>query len=283
VRERELYRELKNRFANPNQVLTLMSELRDAADKYGAMSNVDNPIWKGYPTESRRDLQALRLFNLTQFRPLLLAVLDCMSETEVQKILRILVVLSMRYSIIGSLGTGNIERAYSEAAMRVRDQTADTAAKVFGLLRGIYPDDERFKTDFGNAEIRRRRLARHILAAVANVEQPEKELEVVEDERRVTLEHIMPTTRSGGWQDAAADEAEYRRYVYRLGNLTLIEREANKEAGNAPFAQKKDAFSNSDITITQNLSDYGEWGVKEIAERQQELASAAVKAWSLPY
>jgi hypothetical protein len=283
VRERDLYKELKNRFANAQQVLTLMSELRDAADKYGAISNVDHPIWKGYRTESRRDLQALRLFNLTQFRPLLLAVLDCMDEAEVQKILRILVVLSMRYSIIGSLGTGNIERAYSEAAMKVRDKTADTAAKVFGLLKDIYPDDERFEADFAAAEIRRRRLARHVLAAVANVEQPEKELEVVENERIVTLEHIMPTTRSGEWQGAAADEGEYRRYVYRLGNLTLIEREANKEAGNAPFGQKKDAFSKSDITVTQNLCDYDKWGVEEIAERQRKLASSAVKAWSLPY
>jgi hypothetical protein len=284
VRERDLYRALKRKFATAQQVVGLITDLRDAADKYGAMSNVDNPIWKGYPTQSRRDLGALRLFKLTQFRPLLLAVLDCMEEVEVQKVLRILVVLSMRYSIIGSLGTGNIEKAYSDAAMKVRRKSADTAAKVFGMLKGIYPNDDRFKTDFASAEIRPRRLARHILAAVANAEQPEQELEVVEDERKVTLEHIMPTTRSGDWSNAAADEGEYRGYVYRLGNLTLIEREANKEAGNAPFDQKKKgAFSTSNITITKDLCDYEKWTVEEIAERQRKLANAAVKVWSLSY
>lgn len=284
VRERDLYRELRRRFASQQKVLSLMSELRAAADKYAAMSNVDHPIWKGYPSQLRRDLETLQLFGLTQFRPLLLAALQSLDEEEIPKIVRLVAVVSMRYSIIGSLGTGNLERAYSDAAIHVRGGGANTAAKIFALLKGIYPDNDRFAADFANKAIAKPKLARYILAGLANAIQPGRELGVVEDERKVTLEHIMPKTMSEEWRRAANDEAEYLAYVDRLGNTTLIERDANRAAGNAGFAQKKtDAFSQSDIAMTTELCSFDEWTIAEVASRQRELAKTATEVWTLPY
>lgn len=110
VRERDLYREMKRQFASQSAVLRLMTELRDAADNYAAISSVDHPTWKEYGTSLRKDLEALQLFGLSQFRPLLLAALDALKEEEIPKLIHMIVVVSMRYSIIGSLGTGNIEK-----------------------------------------------------------------------------------------------------------------------------------------------------------------------------
>ena len=120
IRELHLYKEMKLRFSNQSRVLELMTELRDTADKYTAMANVDHAFWKGYSTALRRDLETLQLFGLSQFRPLLLAAMDRMSESHIEKLVRMIVVLSMRFSIIGTLGTGNIEKAYSNAAMERR-------------------------------------------------------------------------------------------------------------------------------------------------------------------
>ena len=131
IRERELYKEIKRKFTNQMRVLELMSELRDAADQYSAMSNVDHPTWKGASSTLRKDLETLQLFGLSQFRPLLLAGLDKMDDSQLEKLVRVIVVLSMRYSIIGSLGTGNIEKAYSDAAVEVRKGKANIPAKVF--------------------------------------------------------------------------------------------------------------------------------------------------------
>src|SRR5207245_1110571 len=153
VRERDLYKEMKQKFGSQNAVLTLMSELRDAADKYAAISTVDHPIWKEYGTSLRKDLETLQLFGLTQFRPLILAALDSLDAETIAKVIHIIVVVSMRYSIIGSLGTGNIEKAYSDAAIEIRKGKADTATKVFGMLKHIYPDDARFRADFSRKEI----------------------------------------------------------------------------------------------------------------------------------
>jgi uncharacterized protein with ParB-like and HNH nuclease domain len=144
VRERDLYREMKRRFSSQSAVLRLMSELRAGADKYSALFSVDHSLWKDYGTEVRKNLETLQLFGLSQFRPLLLAALDSTEGREIPKVIRMVVVVSMRYSIIGSLGTGNIEKAYSDAAIAVRNGKLDTAAKIFGKLKHIYPDDTRF-------------------------------------------------------------------------------------------------------------------------------------------
>ena len=76
VRERDLYKSMKKRFSTQLEVLELMEELVDAADKYAAISNVDHQLWKGLGTGLRKDLEALQLFGLSQFRPLMLAGLS---------------------------------------------------------------------------------------------------------------------------------------------------------------------------------------------------------------
>ena len=284
IRELHLYKEMKLKFSNQSRVLELMSELRDAADRYTAISNVDHPIWKGYSTALRRDLETLQLFGLSQFRPLLLAGLDKLKDDQIEKLVRMIVVLSMRFSIIGTLGTGNIEKAYSDAAISIRLGKADTPAKVFGNLKSIYPDDNRFEADFYQRAIGKAKLARYILGEIATAKQGSTIQDVTEDEKRSTLEHIMPKTRSQDWLKAAKDEEQYLEYVNRLGNLTLIEREKNKTAANASFSKKKaEAYSKSDLLLTNDLYSYSDWTVSEIQVRQADLAKAAIKIWALPY
>ncbi len=284
IRELHLYKEMKLKFSNQSRVLELMEELRDAADKYTAMSNVDHPFWKGHSSAVRRDLETLQLFGLSQFRPLLLSAMDKMTDSHIEKLVRMIVVLSMRFSIIGTLGTGNIEKAYSDAAIGVRSGKTNTPAKIFSNLKSIYPDDSKFEADFLQRAIGKAKLARYILGEIAAEKQESSILVVTEDEKKSTLEHIMPKTRSQEWLKAAKNEEEYLEYVNRLGNLTLIERENNRAAANASFPRKKtEAFSQSNLLLTKDLCEYAAWTITEIQTRQAHLARYAIKIWALPY
>jgi hypothetical protein len=275
---------MKRKFSSQNAVLRLMAELKGAADKYAAISNIDHSTWTGSSTSVRRDLETLQLFGLTQFRPLLLAVLESLEQPEIEKVVHMLVVVSMRYNIVCSLSTGALEKAYSDAAIRVRTGKVNTAAKIFGDVRAIYPDDSRFRADFAVKEISKPKIARYILREIANRRQGSKELEVLEDEKAVNLEHIMPKARTKEWLGAAPDEDTYLAHVHRTGNLTLIEREKNRAASTAGFAKKvEEAFSKSDILLTRDLCDYKKWTVAEIAARQEKLAKIAAQTWTLPY
>ncbi|MFA6548403.1 MAG: DUF262 domain-containing HNH endonuclease family protein [Candidatus Margulisiibacteriota bacterium] len=284
IRERDLFREMKRKFSSQIAILGLMSDLRDAAEKYSAISIVDHPTWKEFGTPVRNDLETLQLFGVSQFKPLLLATLEHFKPGELPKVIRLIVVLSMRYNIIGSLGTGNIERAYSEIAIKIRNGKINTAAKIFTALKNIYPPDNKFEVDFAQKEVAKPKLARYILASIANKIQNSKELGILEDEKSITLEHIMPKTRTETWIKAVKDEDEYMENINRLGNLTLIEHDKNRTAASATFSKKKyDAYSQSDIAITKDLCKDDNWTTKEISLRQSNLAKTAVDVWSLPY
>lgn len=284
VRERDLYKEMKKKFASQNAVLRLINELRDAADNYAAILSADHHIWQGYPSGFRKEHQTLQLFKLSQFRPLILSSLTTLSTSEISKVFHLIVIVSMRYSIIGSLGTGNIEKAYSDAAIAVRTGKANTAAKIFKLISKICPDDVRFEEDFSQKAIGKANLARYILTSIANKKQDGEVQVLIEDEKVTTLEHIMPKARSQAWKNAAKDQAEYNENVNRLGNLTLIERERNRAAGRASFDDKKRlSFSKSEIVLTHELCEYKDWTVADIEKRQRELAKMALEVWKLPY
>ena len=275
VRERDLYKSMKNRFSTQIAVLTLMEELVDAADKYAAISNVDHQLWKGLGTGLRRDLEALQLFGLSQFRPLMLAGLSELGSRALPDLVRLIVVLSMRYSIVGGLGTGNIERAYSNAALVLRESSDVTVSEIFDKLRPVYPDDDRFERDFSSLSIAKSKLARYVMRSLAGEA-------VNDDEALVNLEHVMPKKHSTDWLSAAEDEEDYKAHIHRLGNLTLIESSANSAAGNAPFSDKKEAFSGSEISMTKGLCNYSAWTTHNIHERQVELAEKAKQVWAWP-
>ena len=284
VRERDLYKAMKQKFVSKNAVLRIITELRDAADKYAAIFSADHSLWEGYSTNCMKDLNTLQLFNISQFRPLILASLDVMTLDQVQKVVHIIVIVSIRYSIIGSLGTGNIEKAYSDASISVRNKEADTPAKVFSLLNKICPDDTRFKEDFSQKSIGKSNLARYILSCIVNEKESNKVRELIRDETKITLEHIMPKTRNQNWLYAAESEEEYNEHVNRLGNLTLMEKSINRAAGSISFLEKKEqAYSLSEITLNKELCNYSVWTVSEIECRQKDLADIALKVWSLPY
>jgi hypothetical protein len=88
----------------------------------------------------------------------------------------------------------------------------------------------------------------------------------------------MPQALSPNW--AHINETEHKTYVRRIGNLTLLDKKLNENAGNVPFAQKKATFAQSSISLTQKITEYNNWSPREIEERQKMLAATAVCAWS---
>jgi hypothetical protein len=139
-------------------------------------------------------------------------------------------------------------------------------------------------TDFADKEINKAKLARYILSEIAEKKQGSKILQVTEDEKISTLEHIMPKARANEWARAAKDKSEYLAHINRLGNLTLLEREYNLVASTDPFGKKVDgAYKKSKLFITNELAKYETWSIDEIQERQMALAEVAVSIWRLPY
>jgi hypothetical protein len=74
------------------------------------------------------------------------------------------------------------------------------------------------------------------------------------------------------------------QYVYRLGNMTLLDSLINRKVGNNSFQEKcSTAFSQSKLEVTKEILNYSVWGPKQIEERQRKMAKAACQIWRLNY
>lgn len=284
VRERELYRALRTDVRTPTSSRQFVDKLRNASELYAALLNTEHVYWSDFSPEVTQYLDALLLFKVTQYRPVALAAMEMWKPTDVAKLLRMLMVISFRHTIVSGLGTGVLERTYAYAAQAVRNGTARTPAKVFGLLRSAYVADDRFVDDFTTRQFSKPPIARYVLAEINNIIENDPERTIAERSGRITLEHILPVNPSAEWKGAVAKGQDPDDFVERIGNLTLLEKGKNRGLANTTFAKKKaGAFSKSTLALNRDLMNFRTWTTKDIDDRSRTLATIAKDIWRVDY
>lgn len=284
VRERDLYRVLRESVRGAAGARQLMEKLRKVADFYAALVNPEHTYWTDFPPEVRSHLEALILFKVTQFRPMALAAMERSDHALVRKLLKMLVVISFRYTVVSSLGTGNLEKVYTDAALAIRHGRASTGKDIFLHLKSIYVNDDTFVSDFSRKRFSKSNIARYVLAELNDHMEGNSEYRVAENTGRITLEHVMPKNPSVEWKRFFDSEEDLAEYVDLIGNLTLLEKGANRGIANADFVTKKEkAFSKSRLSINQVFKDKDNWLPDDITSRSQELANLAKKVWRIDY
>ena len=121
-------------------------------------------------------------------------------------------------------------------------------------MASVYPGDDAFRAAFAEKSMRttqsrNKRVVRYILCAL------ERRLTATAldfDSDSFNLEHILPENPEAGWDAFSDDEVE--ALVYRIGNLTLLAKGANKDLGNAPYCAKKPVYSVSPFGITKKIA-----------------------------
>jgi len=282
VRERDLYRALREEVKGVTKARKTVEELRTSSTLYSALLNPESPAWTQYAPDARTHLEALITFSVTQYRPVALAAMETLEPAAVTKILRVLMITSFRYTVVSGLGTGNLERIYAAAALAIRNGECRSAKQLFSRLRQIYLDDDKFCTDFSARSFSKAPIARYVLAQINDHMEGDPERTVAEASGRITLEHIMPKNRGEAWSGIDGEKAEAA--VDRIGNLTLLEKGKNRGIANAGFAIKcKKAFSQSSLHLNKQLVSIPSWTIGSIDKRSAELAKKAVSIWRLDF
>jgi hypothetical protein len=226
-------------------------------------------------------VRELSLFRVRQIYPVIFAAYDKFPAAEFTRILRMLSIISFRYTVVGDRSPSDLERIYTEAAQAIIQDRAKNLQQVFAALKPAYVGDEEFKSDFTRLSLptknsKNKKLVQYILG----------ELESAVTNKKVaagsfTIEHILPELFLENWS-AEFNEEQGERFLYRLGNLTLLERELNRSLGQKGFAIKQAAYQKSIYALTRDIKGV-EWSPVAIAERQAQLADRAVKIWQLDY
>jgi hypothetical protein len=278
----KLFRLMRSRIEASDSALRFSSDLCNAAKLYAALSVPGHPHWNGYDQRTRENLETLSLLDAQQALPILLAAADSFSEQEFGKLTHILVVMAVRYNLIGELRTGVAANFYSDIPPMIRANILTKSSKVFHELKPLYPSDSDFEQAFRNKVLRNSEKARYILRQIERYLHDNK-TEVASDTKHVNLEHILPRNPSQEWS-ATIDSFgpdEIDEYTSRIGNLALVSSTENKKAGSRSFEEKKRNIfqKEQNIITTQRILEYPTWSRQQIEERQDWLAQLATQVW----
>ena len=92
------------------------------------------------------------------------------------------------------------------------------------------------------------------------------------------IEHILPQNAPDNWGNFSYEEMN--ALTYRLGNMTLLQSNANRKLGVAEYSQKREILKDSHFALTRKLAEqYAEWTPKTISDWQRWLANQAKTIW----
>jgi hypothetical protein len=278
VRQPELFKAIRSNVSTAGDVFALVRDMEADMDTYLALTQPENSAWR---QEWQEQARLLRMFGVRQPVPLLLAVRRTMDDTAFDRVLKASVVISFRYNVIGGRSAGEQESAYNAVTQAVADGAIAGAPAVINALADIYPSDGQFKEAFATRAIKassaRKRIVRYILAKL------EWRLSGIEHDYSsdaVSIEHVLPVQPAPGWDTFPENELE--SFVDRLGNVTLLEPNKNKDLAQSDYSVKRPVYETSAYQLTRELAQrYEEWTPEGMNRRQRWMADQAVTIWKI--
>lgn len=280
IRKQRLFKLVREQVKNTQQVFDLVTALEARAELFAALNDAEHEYWLDN-SDAKPYVRELLLFNVRQMSPLLFAAYEKLIPADFTRILKLVSIISFRYTIISSLNTNELEPAYHRAAKALLSNQISQPAEVFKCLQDIYVPDEKFNRDFAIKEIptsgQRKRLAKYILCRLeTDVSNVFRDYETDTG----TIEHILSENPSVGWEEFFPRERQ-KDFIYRIGNLTLLESNLNQQVGNALLAEKLPFYSRSSYGQTKAIATGGldEWRPATLDDRQKKMAQRAVHLW----
>ncbi|NJN58956.1 MAG: DUF262 domain-containing protein [Leptolyngbyaceae cyanobacterium SL_5_9] len=275
IRRERLFKIVRESVKDGRQAFALLDQLENYSSLFIALSNSNDEFWRDTP-ENRSYIRELELFRVKQAYPTLFAAYERFSPENFTHLLKLVCVLSFRYTVVSSLNPNDLETLYNRVAISITNGEITNPKQVFDNLRSVYVSDEKLLQDFSLLSIstkgQKKKLVRYILC---RLEADASNVEVNEDS--FSIEHILPESPSSDWRQNFTD-TQIEEMVYRIGNLTILEPHLNRQVGNEIYLVKREVYQQSVYRLTQNILAE-EWTPNTLTTRQKFLAQRAVHIW----
>ena len=267
VRANDLFKAIRDKIKNATDVFTIVTEMNSYSDVFMALRNADDELWHG-ENEISDNIRLLILFGLKQPYSLLMAAYKSLDTRDFNKLLKDIIVISFRYSVICGKNPNDIERVYNNIAIQI------TTEKIYDKkrLKEVYIDDNEFVPIFSRKSFvdnsRNNKIIRYILGKIERFSGGTREVNI--DGNTDTIEHILPQNPDETW----GEDYNFDNLIYRMGNLCLLEKVYNNELKNKPYADKVILYNKSAFISTKQISeDYLIWNESTINHRQQKMSN----------
>jgi hypothetical protein len=223
------------------------------------------------------------MFNVRQLYPLLLTAYYKLPEGDFTSLLRSCTIISFRYNVIGNLPANEQEKVYNKVAVALSENDIKTLNELLTSLATLYVSDDKFRGDFAEKELRttqtrNKRIVRYILF---EIERHKSGISYDFESDAYNIEHIMPESIKEGWDHI--EDRDHNQFVYRLGNMIILNKKTNNRLGNTEFKEKKKEYNTSEFAITKRVAiENSEWNPERIAVHQKWMAKQATAIWNIP-
>tara|TARA_A100001388_G_scaffold206724_1_gene157378 strand:+ start:736 stop:2508 length:1773 start_codon:yes stop_codon:yes gene_type:complete len=247
-------------------------------------------------------LKGISLMNVSQVYVLLMSMHRNMSmKKKWEREFKALEDFSFNYHTVGKGQAVRVEKKYSEWAQQIEnlnkiedkekrsgelEEILKRALSNLQELRDQYVPEVVFIPGFiqelDYSKARQRPLIAYVLKRIDD-HYSGGTGEYVINPHKVNLEHVLPQ-KPEQWN---LDSSDVEEYVNEIGNLTILSKKLNSEAGNKPLKEKITILEKSEITITQSLvrsiNEEGVvWNEDSIHNRSMELAKTSYdEIWNL--
>lgn len=275
IRSKLVYKTIRDEIKEDKQVFVLLDDLLRFSDIYMALTDATDDMWTD--TEVRENIDLLNLFRLKQPYSLLMSAKAFLDDAGFKNVLKRVITICFRYNVIGDRNPNDQESPFNQLAQYIsRERKVD-----FTLLDSIMVNDDEFKTSFAEKSFpyssRNVQIMRYILGKIEFFKGSPRLVKYNDDS--ASIEHIYPQNPSDAWD---LDESKMQRFMYRLGNICLLEKNLNRDIQNGDFQNKKVVFEKSAFFYAKKIAqDFEVWDEKSIVRLQQELANAAVSIWRI--
>ena len=251
--------------------------MKSAAGIYRAITSPEPAQWG---SEYYKYFADLALYGATQHYPLLLAAYRAWGKgKELGRLVRTCSVIIFRHFVVGGHSPTRLEPAFRGAIEAIL-KGEKRCRGLLGYLAQLYFDNNYFRSVFREMTIAPSKvdLTKHILF---RLEAHQSGNDYSQKSNRYNLEHILPRNPTAGWGAFEARTSE--QYLWRIGNLTLLDTPANRQAGSGSFTAKRPIYAKSRFQITRECAEYEEWTPTSIVERQDYLGEIASDVWRLDF
>ena len=150
-------------------------------------------------------------------------------------------------------------------------------------MKEIYVDDTEFIPSFNSKQLtdhtRNNQIAKYILGKIERFKGGTRDISLTSETD--TLEHILPQNPGIEWGD---DNYNFDSFIYRLGNMCLLEKQYNKDVENKPYIDKIPVYKKSAFLTTRSIAeDYNHWGGDTITLRQQKMGDCVEAIWKIDF
>lgn len=273
--ERDLFRNIKKEIdTDPIKVKELLKTLEKVSYIYAAISEPDNKNWNNNEN-IKNYLNDIKIYKVDLCYPVILAIELNVTKIELkEKLFKLCSRISFRYIVICEGGANDLENSYNNLCLKINEKKDElNVSEISKEMEKFIVSSETFKLGFKNKILNNRgnkKLINYIL------EKIEKSMGgCIRDD--YTLEHILPENPSQDWKDIFGEEV--KKFAYRLGNYTLLEKKLNNDIGNSNYMEKRPVYEESTSKMTKLIATVEKWDKEELGKRQHQMAKIADSIW----